>query len=145
EALRQEVAARLQLSDKEVAERDERPTGFLEQLLTALAGAEMASGGEVAAWSPPYATGIDARQAIVRLTEDLIREAARGNAVVVGRGAAHILGPGPDSLHVFLHAPAEWRVASLRPTLGVPDDQIRRRIDEVDANRGAYVKQVYNQ
>jgi cytidylate kinase len=37
--------------------------------------------------------------------------AAHGNAVIVGRGAAHVLKDTPGVVRVFLHAPLQWRVA----------------------------------
>ena len=52
-----------------------------------------------------------------------VREyAAKGNCVIVGRGAFAILGARPDVLRVFMHAPREWRVAHVMETTHVPRD-----------------------
>lgn len=141
-----EVAARLQLPDSEVEERDERPSSFLDQLLLALGSSsiEFAAAGDVPAWTPPFAgQGLDTRQAVVRLTQEVIREAARGDAVIVGRGAAYILRDHPQALHAFLIAPTDFRVQVVMERTGLAEDEARRRLKETDANRAAAIRQLY--
>ena len=54
------------------------------------------------------------QERLARLTRAVIEEAAeRGNAVILGRGAAFIIGRRRDALHVHLHAPLEARVRNL--------------------------------
>ena len=73
-----------------------------------------------------------------------VREyAAKGNCVIVGRGAFAILGPRPDVLRVFMHAPREWRVAHVMETTQVPRDLAEGEIDRVDRARIAYIRQWY--
>ena len=51
---------------------------------------------------------------LAQLTRAVIEEAAaRGNAVIVGRGGAYIVPRGRDVLHVQLHAPLEARIRYL--------------------------------
>ena len=141
-----EVAARLQVPETEVAEKDERPSSFLDQLLLALGSTsiEFAAAGDVPAWTPPFgAQGLDTRQAVVRLTQDVIREAARGDAVIVGRGSAYILRDHPRALHVFLIAPTEFRLRVVMERLGEGEEEARRKLKETDANRAAAIKQLY--
>lgn len=141
-----EVAARLQVPETEVAERDEQPSSFLDQLLLALGSTsiEFAAAGDVPAWTPPFAgQGLDTRQAVVRLTQEVIREAARGNAVIVGRGAGYILRDHEQALHVFLIAPTDFRVGVVRERLGIGEEEARAKLKETDANRAAAIKQLY--
>src|SRR5215472_14887421 len=104
-----EVATRLEVPGSEVEARDEQPSSFLDQLLLALGASsiDFAGAGDLPAWSPPFEqSALDTRHAVVAITQDVIREAARGDAVVVGRGSAYVLRDHPAALHVFLHAPA---------------------------------------
>ena len=51
---------------------------------------------------------------LARLTRTVIEEAAaRGNCVILGRGAAFIIGRQPDAVHIQLHAPLDARVRFL--------------------------------
>jgi cytidylate kinase-like protein len=141
-----EVAARLQVPDAEVAARDEQPSSFLDQLLLALGSTsiEFAAAGDVPAWTPPFgADAIDTRRAVVRLTQEVIREAARGDAVIVGRGAGYILREHEDALHVFLIAPTEFRVRVVMERLQIGEEEARPKLKETDANRAAAIKQLY--
>ena len=143
-----EVARRLELPPDEVERHEEVPGSFLNRVIQALGSAsiEFAAPPEATAWAPPYNDPtLDTRKAVLRITQELIREAARtGSAVVVGRGAAYLLRDHPGALHVFLRGSERDRVASLRETFGYGEDEARRRIKQVDANRRAYVRQVYN-
>ena len=142
-----EVARRLDIPTAEVEARDEHPEGFLNQLLTALGSASLDVGGpgEVAAWNPPYADpAFDSSKAVLALTKQVILEAAHtGNAVIVGRGAAYVLREEPGVLNVFLQAPTAFRLAYVQQLFGVGEDEARRRLKQTDANRGAYIRQVY--
>lgn len=145
-AIIDEVAARLRLSDEEVAARDERPNSFLDQLLVALGASSMefAAAGDVPAWTPPFASAAeDTRQAVMKITQEVIREAARGNAVVVGRGGAYILRDHPAALHVYLRAGEAFRLQVVRERLGVDEQEARKRLKETDANRTAAIRQLY--
>src|SRR5256885_10978323 len=90
-----EVARRLEMPENEVERNDESPGGFLNRLLASLGAASVEFTGppEVAAWTPPYNDpAFDPRRAILQITQEVIREAARpGTAGIVGRGAAYSL------------------------------------------------------
>jgi len=143
----EEVARRLDLPVEEVQQREEEPASLLDRVLSALgaAAADYATVPE-AAWSPPYGElGSDTRQAVLRASQEVIREAARtGNVVIVGRGGSYVLGQQEHTLHCFLHARIAPRVAWTREHLGLDEDSARHRVKQVDANRRAYIRQVYN-
>src|SRR5437588_1516934 len=145
----EEVARRLEIPADEVAAVEEAPGSFLNRVLQALgtASIEFAAPPEATAWTPPYSdpATYDTRRAVLQITQELMREAARtGNAVIVGRGAAFLLRDHPRALHVFLRASERDRAAALREMFGYGEEEARRRIKHVDANRRAYVRQVYN-
>ena len=142
-----EVARRLELPEDEVEAQDENPGSFLNRLLTALGSAsvDFSVPPEVAAWTPPYADpAFDPRRAILNITQEVIREAARsGNVVIVGRGAGYLLRDQPGVTSVFLRAGEETRLKTVISTFGLDEEAARRRIKQTDANRAAYVRQVY--
>ena len=144
----EEVAHRLELPHDEVEKHEEVPGTFLNRMLQALgtASIEFAAPPEATAWTPPYTDlALDTRRAVLQITQEVIREAARtGNAVIVGRGGAYILLDDPRALHVFLMGSERDRVAALRASYGFSEEEARRRIKKVDANRRAYIRQVYN-
>ena len=143
-----EVARRLELPESDVKEQDEDPASLVERLVAALGSVsiDLSAPPEVPAWTPPYADpAFDLRRAVLRLTQEVIREAARsGNAVIVGRGGAYILRNEPDVLHVFLRASEQARLPVVAELLGLGEEEARKQIRQHDANRAAYIRQVYD-
>jgi len=137
-----EVARRLQLRESEVAGSDERPEALVDRLLAAF---RHLAPGMTYAWRPPgQEEAVDPRGAIVNLTQELIREAARaGDVVVVGRGGAFLLKDHPNALHVSLCAAEEARQETIQARLLVNAHTARRRMRTVDAERAAYIRQLY--
>ena len=143
-----EVAHRLELPREEVEAEDEQPGSLLSRLLLALGAANtepMIPPETASVWTPPNADPVfDTRRAVLQLTQDVIREAARGNnVVIVGRGGAYILRDHPGALHVFLRAELVVRVRTIMEREKKTEDQARRRLKQADENWTAYIKQVY--
>ena len=143
-----EVAHRLELPREEVEAEDEQPGSLLSRLLLALGAANtepMIPPETASVWTPPNADPVfDTRRAVLQLTQDVIREAARGNnVVIVGRGGAYILRDQPGALHVFLRAEPVVRVRTIMEREKKTEDQARRRLKQADENWTAYIKQVY--
>ncbi len=137
-----EVARRASLAPEDVEAEDERPTTVLDRL--ALSFSPLAAGLGMA-WEPPYPDpAYDPRREVLELTQEAVREAARaGNVVIVGRGGAHILREDPDAFHVFLHADPAFRQRVVMEREHIDQAAAARRVHEMDANRAAYIKQVY--
>jgi cytidylate kinase len=137
-----EVARRLQLPESEVASSDERPEAFVDRLLGAL---RYLAPSMAYPWRPPgREEAIDPRSAIVNLTQELIHEAARvGQVVVVGRGGAFVLRDHPNALHVSLHASEEVRLETIMSRFAINAPTARRRMRKTDADRAAYIRQLY--
>ncbi len=73
----------------------------------------------------------------------IVEEFARlGNAVILGRGAHLILGPG-RALRVFVVAPLEARVAAVTARYGVGVREAMRRISEKEAARRAFLRSYF--
>jgi cytidylate kinase len=140
----EDLVGRLHVSPTDVERADEHPASLVDRILDQfryLDPPELA-----AAWQPPYPdAAFDPRQSIVSGTEQLIRDAARhGQVVIVGRGAAFLLRDHPGALHVFLHASGDRRVRAVQERLAVSADEAKRRVHETDANRAAYIRQLYH-
>ena len=69
--------------------------------------------------------------------------AAHGDAVIVGRGAAHILQGRPEVFRVFLHAPLPVRVLLAMQEYGIADaDAATEVVRASDAQRARFVRKV---
>lgn len=143
ESLVTEVARRLGVLERVVTAADERPEPYLDRLLAALS--YLAPSSVVGALSRPGEPVAGPRAAIVSLTQEVIREVGRqGNAVVVGRGGAFVLRDHANARHVFLRASEEARVEAVMRRSVVNQATARRRLREMDAARGAYVRELYD-
>lgn len=77
-------------------------------------------------------------------TERAIREvAATTGGVLLGRAAAVVLGDLDAALHVRLRGDSEQRLARVLRTSGVEEKLARRRLEDSDRARSAYVKHFY--
>ena len=74
------------------------------------------------------------------LTEAVRRAAERGNVILVGRGARHLLGETPDALHLRLVAPLEWRTERMARREGCSVDAAHERCFEVDHIRELFTR-----
>ena len=133
------VAARAGLTPDEVAVREERVPNFLERLAWALASAS----AELAVPTGATMEGLS-EPLMVRVTESVVGEIAReGRVVLVGRGAAAILGERERTLHVQVVAPLGVRIERIAGRLEVPLDEAKKRVNESDARRSKYHKEYY--
>ena len=69
--------------------------------------------------------------------------AARGNVVILGRGSQAILQHHPETLHVWVAAPFEWRVGNLVERDGVSKHDAEKRITKSDKDREAFHRQYF--
>ena len=100
-------------------------------LLPELAGAMVQAG---------YLSGEDYR----RETEKLIKEHARGGAVILGRAAAIILKDVPNALHVRLDGPPARRVEQAMAMEELSREDAERLRKSGDRAREGYVRHFYN-
>ncbi|HEX8940761.1 MAG TPA: cytidylate kinase-like family protein [Candidatus Limnocylindrales bacterium] len=140
-ALIAEVARRTAVPPDEVEAADERPRPVVDRLLRSLAVLDF--GG--LNWTPAsFEAMADTHDDVVAFTEQVIREIARsGDAIIVGRGGVFVLRDLPHALHVFLRAPEAARLSVVRERFELDDEAARRRLREVEAQRNAYIREVY--
>ena len=132
------VAQRLGVSASEVEAREERTPSLVERLASALAVASP----EIL--PPPTEQLPPSEERLVEVTRRIIEEAmARGNAVLVGRGAQSVLAMRAGVLHVFCYAPREALVRRVaeRRKIGLPDAE--KNVDEINRQREQYVRNTF--
>jgi cytidylate kinase len=129
------VAKRLRVSREAVEANEEAVPSLGERFLS---GLERATPELAEASAEPF------DEELLRAVQRAVREyAARGNVVIVGRGAAAILGARPDVLRVFVHAPREWRVRQIVRTTGASLEVAQAEVDRIDRARRAYIRDWY--
>jgi CMP/dCMP kinase len=144
-----QVAMRSGIPESELETYDERLPSLWQRLASALA-----SGSPEIAMPPlPYEQlpSMSMHDRLVTITRVVIEEAAaRGNAVIVGRGGAFILGRQPGVLNVQLHASMEARVRYLLsrveevPPETRPDERsLRQLCESIDQARSDYIRRLY--
>ena len=145
------AAVRAGVPESELESYDERLPTLWQRVASALAS----STPEPALPSLPYTDHIQPmsmHDRLVAITRAVIEEAAeRGNAVIVGRGGAFILGRRPGVLHVQLHASIAARVHNLLshveeiPPEARPEEKsLRELCRSIDAVRADYLRRLYS-
>ncbi len=76
---------------------------------------------------------------ILNTTGKIIRSMANhGNVIVVGRGGIAFTRDIPKSLHIFLEAPLEWRIARLSEKYKLSHEEAKKYAIETDKRREQY-------
>ncbi len=133
------VAARAGLTPDEVAVREERVPNFMERLAWALASAS----AELAVPTGATMEGLS-EPLMVRVTESVVAEIAReGRVVLVGRGAAAILGERERTLHVQVVAPVGIRASGSPGGSACRWTRRRSWSTRSDGRRSKYHKEYY--
>ena len=146
-----QVAVRSGIPETELETYDERLPSFWQRVASALT----TSSPEVAMPVTPYPeqlSHLTTHDRLVAITRTVIEEAAeRGNAVIVGRGAAFILGRQEGMLHVQLHASMDARIRYLTSRVEeipgeTPLDErsLRELCRSIDAARADYIRGTFN-
>jgi cytidylate kinase len=137
-----EVAGRLGFTADAVAAQDEHAKSVVDRLVRSFASIGEAYG---TGWDVRYGEPLaDPQEAVQLLTEQVIRQTARrGNAIIIGRGGAFVLADWPDALHVFLRSAESVRIRAIMARFAFAEEEARRRLHQIDADRAAYMRQNY--
>ena len=133
-----QIARLLECEGKTVEEREERIDPLHQRLFKAFM-----RGSFEGTLNAPRLKLVDA-ECIREAAERIVREAAeKGNAVLVGRGAAYYLRDHPGAFHIFIYAPFEEKVSRLQKA-GKTEQEAVQLVETVDIDRSAYIKQNFN-
>ncbi len=91
----------------------------------------------LASFSPIYVSNHRMRKTITAVVRSI---ADQGHVVIVGRGGVGILQNYPNSLHVRLHAPREWRIAQVAASKNLAAAEASRLVDEMDKKRADFIE-----
>lgn len=132
------VAERLGVPAAEVEAREERTPSLVERLASALAVASPEL------LPPPTEQLPPSEERMADVTRRIIEEAvARGNAVLVGRGAQSVLARRAGVLHVFCYAPREALVRRVAQRRRISPAEAEKVVDETNKQRDHYVRTTF--
>ena len=135
-----ETARGLGLSAEDFADRDEWQGTIVSDLVKTMHRLYPAT-------LAPIPTGDQAElddASYLEIIRQVISEVARSeDAVIVGRGAASILGAGPSVLHVLIVAPFAVRVERIMQSHTLDHGRAVQRIKQVDERRSRYIRRFY--
>ncbi|HEY9479248.1 MAG TPA: cytidylate kinase-like family protein, partial [Gemmatimonadaceae bacterium] len=90
---------------------------------------------------PATATLPPSEERLIAVTERIIDEAcARGNVVLVGRGAQSMLAERSDVIHAYCYAPPAALAARIAQRFGMPPRDAARQVEEYNRQREQYVR-----
>jgi cytidylate kinase len=136
--LTREIAHLSNCEQREVAIREERVDPLYYRLFKSIL-----RGSFEGSLNLPRLHLLDA-ESILRITEQVIQRAvAKGNCVIVGRGAQHFLQTQADALRVFLYAPREAKVHRLDAE-GMSRTEAEELVDTVDNERAAFIEKYFH-
>ena len=132
------VAERLGVPAAEVQAREERTPSLVERLASALAVASPEL------LPPPTEQLPPSEERMADVTRRIIEEAvARGNAVLVGRGAQSVLARRAGVLHVFCYAPRDALVRRVAERRRISLAEAEKVVDETNKQRDHYVRTTF--
>lgn len=133
-----EAARALNVETDQVAPLEERVRGFWERL-----AGMFAQGSAETPFTPPPLPTVSEEDLFAAEHQIVETIAAHGHAVIVGRGAAHLLRGRPEVLRVFLHGPLPWRVATAMDEYGLTDQEEATSIVRAsDAQRARFARSI---
>lgn len=133
----QEACAQLGTADEAAVEAfEERPDTLWSRIARFVV-----AGAPDAPYVPPPPKINEGKVAEVegRIIQEI---AAREDAVIVGRGAAHILSGRPHVVRVFVHAPEPFRVAEAQRAYNLDLDDAREMVRRSDYDRARFVERL---
>jgi cytidylate kinase len=76
------------------------------------------------------------------LEEKIMKEVAdRCNAVIIGRGGFYILKDRSDTIHIFVHAPLDYRIETIMKEQKIADErEAKKMIEESDHERTKFIR-----
>lgn len=135
-----QVAEHLDVSVNDVAAHDEQSSeSFLDRLLRGFVGTDI---GVPAPLPAESFTSEDFRRATESV---LLRQAATGEGVILGRAGMIVLRDDPRVLRVRLHGPPERRLRQAIRVGGIDEQTARETLDRLDRGHADYVRQFYGE
>lgn len=136
------VAADIGCTLDEALEHDDRAEHGLGRILSSAARLPNITFGGMDPYPPDR--DLVPEEAFLAHTERVIREIAEhGGGVILGRASQLVLAGHPTALHVRLDGPRKRRLAGIRETMDLSEQQAERLLDDNDRARTSYVRHFY--
>jgi len=129
------AAAELGVDIKDVAGQDEKKSGFIESMMKSFV-----FGTPEAVYIPPARRPVydeELYNAECRIIRQIVE---RHSIVLVGHAGFSVMAGHPDALHVYIHAPMEFRMARLAKFHKLSDEQAHAEIEEADRRKEDYLR-----
>ena len=134
------AAEYLGTEEDSLAGREERLSGFWESFLRMFSLSTPEAG-----YTPPPLRPVYDRELLDTEAKIISEIAGQHNAVIIGRGASHILRGHPGLVKVFVHAPKEFRLQKVMEAYGITDrEEAITVIDDTDRQRGRFVRTMFD-
>jgi hypothetical protein len=95
--------------------------------------------------APPETGVFDSERMVGLVREYLLKVAAEGNCVIVGRAAACVLSNYPGAFHIFVYASRRRKLQWFERNFPERIDDAERELEETDRRRADYVRRFYDQ
>jgi len=138
-----EVAELLKRPEAQVEAKEQIPPQLLQRIMEPLRKALTRSGSIDSAYLRTWEEPLDDAKYLDALESVVQGLALEGNIVLVGRGSQFILRNNQSVLHVLVVAPLVDRLNRVMAQLKIDEDEARRRIDEFDTSRRAFVQRFF--
>lgn len=133
-----EASSRLGVDTAILEHSEERSAGVLENLLRSFS-----FGAAESAFVPPMGKAVYERD-LYRVESRIMNSVVdKFSAVIVGRGAFHVLRDRPEVFRVFVHAPLEVRIRRVMEVRKTADyESVRAQVIESDRRRTRFVRDI---
>lgn len=135
EILRQ-AANKLHIHPDMLDRYDERSTSVIENIVQSFC-----FGTPEASFLPPLGKPVYNKE-LFALESKIMKEVVdRCSAVIVGRGGFYILKDRPNTIHIFVHAPLDYRIGRIMNVQKIADRrEAQKIIDESDRRRAKFIR-----
>ena len=131
-----QAAEKLGTQASQLQEHDERSCGPIDNLLQALI-----FGTPEAAYVPSLSRPVYDKDLFTLESRIMRRIAGQYNAVIAGRAGFHVLRDLPGAIHLFIHAPAEFRIDRVMKAQRITEaGEARRKLKQSDQRRSKFVR-----
>lgn len=139
-----EVARRLGINIEQAAHQDEQTVGSVRHVLEALQSSSFFALNLGTLMNPRQPPAYSRELIYWRLTRRVILEmATEGNAVIIGRGSQFLLHDSPRTLHIYIFAPLEQRIANVMDHNHLSREEAARQVQHRDYEHEAYLRRFY--
>ncbi len=143
-ALISEVSKRLRISEDAVRQWDERRESLILRLLRAMRAAHPEYGAGMPLTEDVLSPCPDPERVGAEIREVIMEETRSGNAVIMGRGGAFIVGDTEGATHFRLVGRIEDRIARIGSFRDCTAEEAERLVDRIDKERQAHISHFFD-